>query len=89
MIEDWLALIQASTDPQYALAIAQSISMVKGYGDTYERGLDRYQQILAAVEKLPQAVAAPIVRQLNQAAQADEAGKVFEEALNNLSNTQP
>lgn len=87
LIEDWLERIQAAENPDYSLAIAQCIGMVKGYGDTYERGLDRYQQILAAVENLPQSQAAAITRQLNQAAQADEAGKVFAEALKKTGMT--
>jgi indolepyruvate ferredoxin oxidoreductase beta subunit len=83
LIEDWLARVQAAADTDYSLAIAQCIGMVKGYGDTYERGLHRYQQILSAVEALPPQRAASLTRQLTQAAQADEEGKVFAEALNN------
>lgn len=82
LIEDWLAHVQAAADTDYSLAIAQCIGMVKGYGDTYERGLHRYQQILSAVEELPPQQAAALTRQLNQAAQADEEGKVFAQALN-------
>lgn len=81
LIEDWLARIHAAASPDYALAIAQCIGMVKGYGDTYERGLHRYQQILAAVEKAPADDAAALTLRLSQAAQADEEGKVFAAAL--------
>lgn len=87
LIEDWLAHVQVATNQDYALAIAQSIGMVKGYGNTYERGLHRYQKILSTVENLPQAQAASIARQLSQAAQADEAGKVFAEALHKIRMT--
>jgi indolepyruvate ferredoxin oxidoreductase beta subunit len=81
LIEQWLARIQAAEDRDYALAIAQSIGMVKGYGDTYERGLHRYQKILSVAESAPSAEAAALTRQLSQAAQADEEGKVFAAAL--------
>jgi len=81
LIEDWLARIHKAGNRDYALALAACIGMVKGYGDTYERGLHRYQRILAATESLPAAQQAIRVSQLSQAALADEAGKVFDEAL--------
>lgn len=80
-IGDWLEHVQAATDPEYSLAIAKCISMIKGYGDTHARGLHRYQKILVAVKSLPPEQAATFARQLNHAAEADEEGKVFEEVL--------
>jgi indolepyruvate ferredoxin oxidoreductase beta subunit len=84
LIGEWLRRVQSAAHSDYSLAIAQCVGMVKGYGDTYERGLHRYQQILAAVQDLPPAQAAALTRQLYQAAQADEEGKVFAEALNKV-----
>jgi len=81
LIEDWLARIRYAGSPDYAVEIAQSIGMVKGYGDTYERGLHRYQKIISSVEKVPQEQRADFVRQLCRAALADEDGKAFASAL--------
>jgi indolepyruvate ferredoxin oxidoreductase beta subunit len=47
-IADWLALLKAALANDYdrALLIARSMEMVKGYGDTYERGLARYKDAI-------------------------------------------
>ncbi len=81
LIEDWLARIHGAGDHDFALAVAQSIGMVKGYGETYERGLHRYQKILEAAEATASQDRAARVRRLSQAAQADEEGKVFAAVL--------
>ncbi len=86
LLDDWLGRIHAvikddGADPDYALALAQCIGMVKGYGDTYERGLERYQKIVAASEKVAPEQRAATVRRLSQAALASEDGKVFEQGL--------
>ncbi len=81
LIEDWLTRIRYAGNSDYAVEIAQSIGMVRGYGDTYERGLHRYQKIISTVEKVPKEERATFVRQLSQAALADEDGKVFARAL--------
>ena len=45
-IADWLELLNSAMTDDYdqALLIARSMEMVKGYGDTYERGLARYKE---------------------------------------------
>ncbi len=80
-IADWLAHIQAAGDLQLSMAIAQCIGMVRGYGDTYERGLHRYRKILSTAEQLAPEQRAQRIRQLSQAALADEEGKAFTDAL--------
>ena len=52
--------------------------MVKGYGDTYERGLSRY---LATVDATSGGRDAAAVRKLHQAALADEKGEAFQDML--------
>ena len=48
LISDWLKHVRAALESNYdsALHIAQSIESVKGYGDTYERGLRRYKDAI-------------------------------------------
>jgi indolepyruvate ferredoxin oxidoreductase beta subunit len=53
-IEAWLSTIQAAAaEGQQALAleIAQCAGLIKGYGDTYNRGLADYQLIVEQVIK--------------------------------------
>jgi indolepyruvate ferredoxin oxidoreductase beta subunit len=48
LISDWLKHVRTALESNYdsALHIAQSIESVKGYGDTYERGLRRYKDAI-------------------------------------------
>ncbi len=87
-IEQWLAAVTSAV-PQsydYAVALADSIRLVSGYGDTYERGLHRYQRTLQAAATVEAAQRAELVRKLQQAALADEAGAAFEHALGELAS---
>ena len=47
-IVNWLELLTTALTDDYdrALLIARSMEMVKGYGDTYERGLARYEEAI-------------------------------------------
>jgi indolepyruvate ferredoxin oxidoreductase beta subunit len=47
-IANWLELLTTALTDDYdrALLIARSMEMVKGYGDTYERGLARYEEAI-------------------------------------------
>lgn len=83
-IDAWLATIAAYAPRDYQLAveIAECQRLVKGYGDTHERGMRSFQRIMAA---LPQLAAhtdgADRVRQLREAALQDEEGKQLDELL--------
>ena len=48
LISDWMKRVRAALESNYdsALHIAQSIESVRGYGDTYERGLGRYKDAI-------------------------------------------
>ena len=87
-IHDWLdRVINAAVDDyDYALEIARSIEMVKGYGDTYQRGLTRYLAAVDAAAALPAADRAVAMRRLHNAALADEKGQVFGDALSTLES---
>jgi len=86
-IHDWLdRVINAAVNNEYdyALGIARCIEMVRGYGDTYERGLTRYRAAITAASNLPAASRAVDLRRLHKAALADEKGKTFGDALTAL-----
>jgi len=86
LISDWADRVceAALEDYDYALAIAHCIEMVKGYGDTYQRGLTRYRAAVDAAGALPTAKRATAMRRLHKAAMVDEEGKAFGDALSTL-----
>lgn len=79
-INDWLDRVSAAAvdDYDYGLAVARCIEIVKGYGDTYERGMSRY---LATVDAVSGGKNAAAVRNLHTAALVDEDGRAFREML--------
>jgi indolepyruvate ferredoxin oxidoreductase beta subunit len=82
-IDGWLDRVTSAAcdDYDYGLAVARCVEIVRGYGETYERGLSRYQ---ATVDRRSGARSADEVRRLHQAALADEKGEVFEQALSGI-----
>ena len=82
-IESWLDRIKthATTHPALALEIARTQRLVKGYGDTHERGLKNFNTVMNALEQHPTRVSPSIVQSLRDAALADEHGKQLAEAL--------
>jgi len=83
-IEDWLARIHrcASTDPALALEIARCQRLVKGYGDTHERGRRNFDRLMAALPALTERPdAAATLQRLRDAALADEHGRALDAAL--------
>lgn len=85
-IHDWLdRVINAAVDDyEYAMSIAHCIEIVRGYGDTYQRGLSRYRASVDTAASLPAAKRADAVRRLHKAALADEQGRVFGDMLATL-----
>jgi len=74
-LAQWLKLISDSVKQDYDLAveIVNCRRLVKGYSDTHERGESKYQRLIKAAEGLlGQANAAARLRQLRDAALADE-----------------
>jgi indolepyruvate ferredoxin oxidoreductase beta subunit len=77
-IGQWLGHIEREAGADYALAleVAESQRLVKGYGDTHIRGTRNFDTIMAALPALRKAGdAARRVRQLRDAALADDSGK--------------
>ena len=82
-IEEWLNAVAetATVDYEGAVALAESVEIVRGYGDTYERGLTRYRAMLKASSRAAPGTRAGLLRRLHTAALADEQGSAFETAL--------
>ncbi len=75
-IERWLAQIEqaAALNPRLAVEVAQCQRLVKGYGDTHARGLRNFETVMAAVQRAGAALAPATLRELRDAALADEHG---------------
>lgn len=79
-INDWVDRVTAAAvdDYEYGLAVARCVEIVKGYGETYERGMSRY---LATVDATSGGKNASAVTNLHEAALADEGGDAFRDML--------
>jgi indolepyruvate ferredoxin oxidoreductase beta subunit len=80
----WLDLIAHTARQNYTLAveIADCQQLVKGYGETHERGTANFDAILADIQKWQQREdAADRVRTLRAAALADDQGTALSKAL--------
>ena len=82
-IEAWLADIHHvfDSDPALATEIARCQRLVKGYGDTHERGLRNYALLRSAWQRGGPRMTAELLAELRQAALADEHGKALATAL--------
>jgi len=82
-IEAWLAHIAeaARHNPALAAEVAQCQRLVKGYSDTHARGLSNYETLMAAVQRAGAALAPATLRELRDAALADEHGKKLQSLL--------
>jgi indolepyruvate ferredoxin oxidoreductase beta subunit len=83
-IDRWLEVIRQTARQDYALAteIAECQQLLKGYGETHERGTANFNAILTDLHARPQlGQAAERVRMLRGAALADEQGLELSKAL--------
>lgn len=82
-IEEWLRQIAetAKRNPALATEIAQCQRLVKGYSDTHARGFRNYQSLMTAVQKAGGRLAPATLRELRDAALADEHGHKLRAAL--------
>ena len=83
-ISDWLKTIiaLAGTQPALALEVARTQRLVKGYGETHERGWGNYQKLMAVLPQLqvmPQG--AQQLKDLSRAALADDSGQSLKKLL--------
>ena len=82
--EEWLAKILEIAPQDYALAveIAHLLGLVKGYGDTHERGRHKYDRLMALLPRLRErGDAARELAALRKAGLADESGETLKKAL--------
>jgi indolepyruvate ferredoxin oxidoreductase beta subunit len=77
-IESWLALIAEAARPsgELALEVTECARLIKGYGDTYARGLSNYRSIEARVIRPALAGAIPLQRAADAVASARTAALV-------------
>jgi indolepyruvate ferredoxin oxidoreductase beta subunit len=83
-IEAWLRQIAAiaPTDYELAVELAECQTLVKGYGDTHERGWDSFSRISAlAPQLMGESQGAARLRALREAALADDSGSQLARAI--------
>lgn len=82
-IEAWLAAIASSAalNPALAVEVARCQRLVKGYSDTHERGVRNFDAVMAAVQRAGAALAPATLRELRDAALADEHGATLKAML--------
>jgi len=77
-IEAWLDLVR-SAEPDAALELVKCQRLIKGYGDTFERGLHNFTQIVERYRA--GGLTASGIARLREAALADENGDALQTAL--------
>lgn len=88
-IEQWLGRIERLAATNYALAVelARAQRLVKGYGDTHERGWHNFSALVDKLDELaPRADGAAVFARLQTAALADEEGKALARELAEISS---
>jgi indolepyruvate ferredoxin oxidoreductase beta subunit len=86
-LDDWLHLVRETAARDYALAaeIAECRNLVKGYGDTHERGRARFDTLMGILPQLAaRRDAAATLARLRKAANADDTGAALAAAINEL-----
>jgi indolepyruvate ferredoxin oxidoreductase beta subunit len=88
-IEQWLERIEGMATANYALAVelARAQRLVKGYGDTHERGWRNFSTLVGKLDELaPRPDGAAVFARLQAAALADEEGKALARELAEISS---
>jgi indolepyruvate ferredoxin oxidoreductase beta subunit len=83
-LEAWLATILRLAETRYDLAVevAATRNLVKGYGETHERGRARFETLMQLLPSLSQrADGAAQLAMLRKAAQADDTGAALNAAI--------
>ena len=88
-IEQWLRRIEALAANNYPLAVelAKAQRLVKGYGETHERGWKNFSALVAKLDELAaRPDGASVFARLQAAALADEEGKALARELAEISS---
>jgi indolepyruvate ferredoxin oxidoreductase beta subunit len=83
-IEDWLSRVELLAVPHYALAVelARAQRLIKGYGETHERGWRNFSILLSRLDNLAERTdGAEVLARLHEAALADEDGRALAREL--------
>jgi indolepyruvate ferredoxin oxidoreductase beta subunit len=83
-LEAWLAAVlrTAATSYDLAVEVAATRNLVKGYGDTHERGRARFDTLMGLLPALSQRPdGAAQLAALRKAANADDTGAVLDAAI--------
>ena len=83
-LEDWLGTVQRVAAANYDLAVevAAARNLVKGYGDTHERGRARFDTLMGVLPALsPRPDGAAQLAALRKAANADDTGAALDTAI--------
>ena len=86
-MEAWLTQVGevCRTDPELALEAAKCANLIKGYGDTHERGVSNFERTMASLADCADAAQpAASLRRLRQAALSDPEGTKLDEAIAEL-----
>jgi indolepyruvate ferredoxin oxidoreductase, beta subunit len=86
-LEDWLATVTRTAATHYDLAVevAAARNLVKGYGDTHERGRARFEQLMQMLPALAQRPdGAAQLAGLRKAANADDTGAALKAAIDKM-----
>jgi indolepyruvate ferredoxin oxidoreductase beta subunit len=86
-IEAWLGRIERLAPAHYDLAVelARAQRLIKGYGETHERGWKSFTALLSRLETLAaRADGAAVLARLHEAALADEDGTAFAKELDEV-----
>ena len=91
-IEAWLAAIEQYVPAHYGLAVelARSQRLIKGYGETYDRGWRNFSALMQQLERLAaRADGAVVLSRLQEAALADEEGEALAREIGSLGAGRP
>ena len=82
-ILEWLDYVAEAShvSPELALEVVLCQRLVKGYGDTHSRGFSNYQLLMTTAKKTGWRLAAATLRELREAALADEHGQQLQKAM--------
>ena len=90
-MQAWLEAVQrcAATNYDLAVEVAACRNLVKGYGDTHERGGARFDELMRVLPELTGRADAPRqLARLRKAANADETGLALTAAIAALRSEQ-
>ena len=86
-LDNWLRLVREVATRDYALAaeIAECRNLIKGYGDTHERGRARFDTIMGVLPQIATSPdAAASLARLRKAANADDTGAALAAAIKEM-----